>query len=491
MVRWQAMDAIGNGPSVSDSYMVQVDVTPVGYDAPSPGPTEVHRDRDVPLSVTIVDETSGVDASTVQYSIRKAGSTGWSKWTPVTDLKDAHELVVELEERLPVGKDNYVRWRASDLAGNGLEVSEEFRVQVELEPLPDIRLLSPATGGEVRETTVELVWEPVGGEGLNLTYDVYLDFRYPPETLLAESHPVVTIWATNLRDNLTYFWSVVPILPDGREGSVLDNIADFRVNVTRIRIVNLQMPDNMAAIQGGLAQQSVQVWNLGSHTDTMLLSLSASLTGDSIYIAGPQSLLIHPGHNATFDIIATPGMDVLPGKYHITVFANSSGAREEGDAVFESHSFYLNVQASPGEEEPGEIHDRTGGGDDGGNRATLVIGAIALMVIIAIATAAIRLSSRPVGPKKVKKGVKPMAKPEPVYLDEVIPIHEPDSDIISKPRLRPLARPSMQRGEFVIAEVVRGDEKGPRQPRPADLFDVESGIRTADGKVSWEVEERF
>ena len=67
----------------------------------------------------------------------------------------------------------------------------------------------------------------------------------------------------------------------------------------------------------------------------------------------------------------------------------------------------------------------------------------------------------------------------------------PTSIQSSKPRLKPLARPSMKRGEFVIAEVVRGDAKGPRQPRPADLFDVESGVRTADGRVSWEVEERL
>ncbi len=491
MVRWQATDAIGNGPSVSDSCRVQVDTTPVGYDDPSPDPKEVYRERDVPLSVTIVDETTGVDASTVQYSIRRAGSTGWSKWNFVADLKDAHELVVDVEERLPVGKDNYVRWRASDLVGNGPEVSEEFRVQVELEPLPDIRLLSPAKGSEVRDTRVELVWEPVGWEGVNLTYDVYLDFRYPPETLLAEDHPVMTVWATNLRDNLTYFWSVVPIMPDGRTGSVLDNIADFRVNVARIYIVNLQMPDNMATIRGGLAQQGVQVWNSGSHTDTILLSLSASLMGDSVYIAGPQSLLIHPGHNATFDIIATPGMDVLQGKYHITVFANSSGAQSEGMVVFESHSFYVNVEPTHEEEEPYTRPSGSGGSDSGGANTVMMIGALAVIIIMVIAFAAVRLISRPPDPKKVKVSTKPMAKPELMYLDEVVPIEEPSSDIVSKPRLRPLARPSIERGEFVIAEMVRGDAKGPRQPRPADLFDVESGVRTADGRVSWEVEERF
>ena len=107
---------------------------------------------------------------------------------------------------------NHVNVSVTD--GNAT-VTKAFDISV-LVPKPDLTL--PKDGSEVKTTTPELLWTMNLVTGLNVTYDVYLDHKSTPSTLLASgiSGGNLTV-ADALTDNSKYYWFMVPHanLPEG------------------------------------------------------------------------------------------------------------------------------------------------------------------------------------------------------------------------------------------------------------------------------------
>jgi hypothetical protein len=81
--------------------------------------------------------SSGVDPASVEVSVLRAGSGGWSDWmAPDTLVQVQGDSVVQATAVLELaeGRDNLVRWRARDTAGNSLIVSPPDTIRVDTTP---------------------------------------------------------------------------------------------------------------------------------------------------------------------------------------------------------------------------------------------------------------------------------------------------------------------------------------------------------------------
>ena len=110
---------------------VWVDVSPLFFsDAlPTSDPLESNL---VVASIILTDEGSGIDASSVQYSISRNGIENYGGWISV-ELGD-NARTIEARTSGPVlmepGSTNYIRWRAKDMAGNGYFVSGDYQINI-------------------------------------------------------------------------------------------------------------------------------------------------------------------------------------------------------------------------------------------------------------------------------------------------------------------------------------------------------------------------
>jgi hypothetical protein len=139
-VRWRAMDVLGNGPTVSPVVTFGVDGTQV--DMETLAAEDWLRSTNVSVSCLVSDPdaglgSSGVDVSSVEFSVLLSGSEGWTDW----EAPDSVDQVIGTATvqataflSLVEGGDNYVRWRARDTAGNPLVVTPPDMLRVDTTP---------------------------------------------------------------------------------------------------------------------------------------------------------------------------------------------------------------------------------------------------------------------------------------------------------------------------------------------------------------------
>jgi len=159
-VRWQAMDLTGHA-SAPFQQRVMVDNTAPSFSDFSPREGEVVRLARVELSVRIDDLTpagghgSGVDLRTIEYSISRPSTQGYTEWqrldkydgmaTPVVPFYMV-SFAIDVED----GDRNFIVVRVTDGTGGNTATSEPLRIVAELgiRPLPPVIQLS-----EPRTTT--------------------------------------------------------------------------------------------------------------------------------------------------------------------------------------------------------------------------------------------------------------------------------------------------------------------------------------------------
>jgi hypothetical protein len=139
-IRWRASDLVGNGPTVSAAVTFGIDVQDVLLE---PISDDVWmRGTEASIGCIITDpvgdmEGSGVDVSSVEYSVLVSGSEGWSEWmapVSVVEVEGLNVVQATTMVTLDEGSDNYVRWRARDLAGNPITVSPPDTMLVDTTP---------------------------------------------------------------------------------------------------------------------------------------------------------------------------------------------------------------------------------------------------------------------------------------------------------------------------------------------------------------------
>ncbi|MEA3559948.1 MAG: hypothetical protein U9R75_11905, partial [Candidatus Thermoplasmatota archaeon] len=110
---------------------IWVDTEALEYSDPSPS-SDALDENIVTSSVKIDDELSGVDASSIQYSISRDGLTHYGGWISAELKVDGNHI--DAETISPIlfqpGSTNYIRWRAKDVSGNGYTLSRDFVINI-------------------------------------------------------------------------------------------------------------------------------------------------------------------------------------------------------------------------------------------------------------------------------------------------------------------------------------------------------------------------
>ena len=137
-VMFRGTDRVGNPHSVSDKFNLKVDTSPAYFGDFVPDGDTYSDDQEVECFIQIFDDGSGVDVNSVEYSISKDGSDegDFGAWKRAQNVVGGNPTQVLMELKFNWGKNNYVRWRAGDKMGTGLNVSPPYRIWINSEPVP-------------------------------------------------------------------------------------------------------------------------------------------------------------------------------------------------------------------------------------------------------------------------------------------------------------------------------------------------------------------
>ncbi len=131
---WAIDEALNYGPASAVSVYYDVD-DPV-FGQPNPTPGSWVNANNVNYEIYLYDiDGSGVKGKTVEYAISYDGGRTYSAWEPTNIRRDSQQLKVRLFLNFREGENNYVKWRAKDVAGNGYVLSEPFQLKVDTQPL--------------------------------------------------------------------------------------------------------------------------------------------------------------------------------------------------------------------------------------------------------------------------------------------------------------------------------------------------------------------
>ena len=210
-IKWRVKDISGNGYVESDEFQIKVDTVPITYQDPTP--SEPQSSEYVEMGITLSDGLgSGVDASTIQYSISHDGVSNYGLWERL-DVSGNYDNITVSTPPIYFEKDtvNYIKWRAKDIAGNGYTYSKD--ISIEIKPFrinnPPVPIISSPTRSSFLETS-EIVFdgsESIDPEGEEISYlwysdvDGYLGTDSVIETTLSPGNHRITLHVDDGQSN--------------------------------------------------------------------------------------------------------------------------------------------------------------------------------------------------------------------------------------------------------------------------------------------------
>jgi hypothetical protein len=129
-IQWRAKDVAGNGYTLSKEYNIRLDLNEPEFYDPLPDLNDIQIRNLVNCSINISDDLSGINLSNIQYRFSIEGIKGFGDWQEL-NLSGVSEVIqISFELTLPNGDQNYVQWRAKDMAGNGWTLSNILQINI-------------------------------------------------------------------------------------------------------------------------------------------------------------------------------------------------------------------------------------------------------------------------------------------------------------------------------------------------------------------------
>ena len=203
---------------------IWVDITALTFTDPTPTP-EPQENNIITASIIVNDLGSGVDASTVQYSISRNGLTNYGGWISAGLNENGNTLRAETVAPLLLqpGSTNYIRWRSMDVAGNGYSVSEDFPINIEARVLnnPPLAEITSPEMQAVYDTRENIEFDASGSSDPDFSE---LSFRWvlADKTILSEEE-TLSIRASDLGRGV----HVVTLYVSDGEFTVTDSISIY------------------------------------------------------------------------------------------------------------------------------------------------------------------------------------------------------------------------------------------------------------------------
>ena len=127
-IKWRVKDRAGNGPIESNAYRIMVDTKPVEFSGFSPTNSEK---RNISANITIKD-TSGIGS--LEYRLKLTGDNEYGQWQSLEILEFDTIITVSIPIELPFGNTHKIQFRTSDIAGNGIILSDEYQIKINSRP---------------------------------------------------------------------------------------------------------------------------------------------------------------------------------------------------------------------------------------------------------------------------------------------------------------------------------------------------------------------
>jgi hypothetical protein len=191
-----------------------------------------------------------VDAESIEYSISTTGIWDYSDWQSARKIIDGKEINCSVTPTLSEGSENYIRWRAKDLLGNGYHISENYQIHVELNNPPMTMLLTPVNKSILKILSPELTWTGYDPDNdSELSYFILLSQNLEDIISLNSSAIIKTLINETtfridipLEDNKTYYWTAIP--NDGIDnGTCTSSYYQFKIDTKiELPIVKLLEP---------------------------------------------------------------------------------------------------------------------------------------------------------------------------------------------------------------------------------------------------------
>jgi hypothetical protein len=330
LIKWKALDSVGNGPAESDEYRIMVDSEPVVFSNIEPSEADIALTETVEIGITISDNTSGVSASTIRYSISTDGGETWSKWGSLENYQSGSIVKVKLNLTFPEGNSNRIRFRAGDIAGH-ITQSPEYAINVktwDLLSYPVVDLISPLSGSVLYKNKLTLQWELLTLQYTDISYEIYFGETNPPT--LYKKDVIDTLFILDDLDyNVSYYWEVIP--KTGRlSGICLSGVWKFKIDYPYdpdwdfSSIIKIEGPDLVSIYQGEKKSIDLTLINYGSVPDNITVRVSDNDLTDHISL--DNSLILSQGTDSKdqCSLLITIPKNFAVGKYDIPVIVRSA-----------------------------------------------------------------------------------------------------------------------------------------------------------------------
>jgi hypothetical protein len=175
-----SLDKAGN-PSTPVYGLIKVDDTEVAFSEFSPG-NQMWINTHTPITSVLIDDGdgSGVAAKNVQYSTSITNRDEYTAWMPVRVARDALQVRASVQTNFESGKSNWIKYRATDVAGNGWTYSNDYNVWVD-EDIPSFINFRPYEtefqNGKSVVVSVDITDTHGSREGSGIKVDT-IEFRY-------------------------------------------------------------------------------------------------------------------------------------------------------------------------------------------------------------------------------------------------------------------------------------------------------------------------
>ena len=144
-IMFRGTDLVGNPITLSDKFNLKIDTSPVYFGIFTPLENDYADDKMVECFIQIFDDGSGVNPSSVEYSIANGGDNeNFGPWNKGVNVVEGNPTQVLMELEFDWGAANFIRWRADDMMGTGHNISIPYRVWVNSKP--EAIITSPAQG---------------------------------------------------------------------------------------------------------------------------------------------------------------------------------------------------------------------------------------------------------------------------------------------------------------------------------------------------------
>jgi hypothetical protein len=378
LIKWRACDSVGNGPTESQSTRILVDTKDVEFSNAWPLSSDVSQTEKVEVGITIFDETSGVNASTIEYSISNDIGKTWITWNKLE--RTNNNLTVNVQTNLTFinGTSNRLKWRAFDIAGNGPFESEIYVINVNTwQPpiIPKVVLNSPLNALKINETTVNLTWTLDDPKLDDVTYDLHFDDKNPPDPFKFEIENT-TYMIENLKDGATYYWQIVSYVNRDERDSFKSEVWWFKVelpepDVDKVFKIKLTGPESITMKPGTNKTISLSITNLGNTEDMIDVKIESSNISNYITLNDYSILKLSSNKQEMRTFNINLPIETKPGTYEITLTAISLKSEEE---VKDNHTITLVVQRIDSGQQP----------DKSESNNLLLYGMIVIIILIII-----------------------------------------------------------------------------------------------------------